>query len=579
MPTTAELERIEALVARLLPLSTKRRGELIEAEEWNLLVGALLEIGRAALELGEGGAVPDHAHPDQVGIGWLDPRLRELLSGGGALNDTSVSLINLRRDLTGVVSRLDLSDSAVADVRSKVNQVSTQVLQRDSDLDRLDRKVIGAAESRADVADLRLDLDSIRGQVDVAVKVSSQLEVGGAPLDVQGLLGRVATLEQLRDGLTRADGALLNAAEFDRQVAELKASLVTQDVLTSSLAALRVDVLDHRGGGVGGVDRDQLLADARAAAAETSAASVDSLGSQLRAEMTDRLGSIEPLVGREVERATRGLTDSVLADVEGILRVRLQEQAMELGGRVDATLEQRLGELKETVGSELDAVRERLGAQVSDMLRSELDRQLGRALDDISGRLHSVEESVDELRQRGIRDEFDRDALATELAQAVRDQDTARGSLRDELVGRMTALSDGLPAVVTAAVDNAQATTRSELNARVDAMRRDLQGELAQVARDQATTEVQVLSTNIRSDLQGVIRQEVDASMATLRDQVRTDVHRLQTRVAGLVTDEVTRATAGIPDRVRAEFESFRPELDRTIDASIGTRLNRPPIR
>ena len=41
MPTTAELERIEALVARMLPLSTKRRGELIEAEEWNLLVGAL----------------------------------------------------------------------------------------------------------------------------------------------------------------------------------------------------------------------------------------------------------------------------------------------------------------------------------------------------------------------------------------------------------------------------------------------------------------------------------------------------------------------------------------------------------
>jgi hypothetical protein len=579
MPTSAELERIEALIGRLLPLSTKRRGELIEAEEWNLLVGALLEIGRAALEVGADEVVPDHAHPDQVGIGWLDPRLRELLTGGGPLNDTAVSLVNLRRDLTGVVSRLDLADSAVADVRSKVNLVSTQVLQRESDLDRLDRKVIGAAESRADVADLRLDLDSIRSQVDVAVKVSSQLEVGGAPLDVQALLGRVRTLEQLRDSLTRADGALLDAAEFDRQVADLKTSLVTQDVLTSSLAALRDDVLDRTGGGAGGIDRDQLLADARAAAAETSAASVDSLGSQLRAELAGRLDGIEPLVSREVERATQGLADSILADAQETLGVRFEEQARELGARVDSTLDQRLGELKETVGSELEAVRERIGAQVGEMMRSELDAQLGRALEGISGRLQNVEQSVDELRRRGITDEIARDALATQLAQVVREQEASRSSLRDELLGRMTALSDGLPVIVTAAVDDAQAATRSELNARVDAMRRDLQGELAQVARDQATTEVQVLSTTIRSDLQGVIRQEVDASMATLRDQVRTDVGALQTRVAGLVADEVTRQTAGIPERVRAEFDAFRPELDRTIDASIRTRLDRPPIR
>ena len=574
MPTTAELERIQALVTRLLPLSSKRRGELIEAEEWNLIVGALLEIGRATLDLGEGGTVPDHAHPDQVGIGWLDPRLRELVSGSGPITDTSVSLVNLRRDLTGVVSRLDLADSAVADVRSKVNQVSTVVLQRESDLDRLDRKVLGAAESRADVADLRLDLDSIRGQVDVAVKVSSQLEVGGAPLDVQALVGRVGTLEQMREQLTRVDGGLLSAAEFDRQVADLKASLVTQDVLTRSLAELRDDVLGQRGGGF---DRDLLLADARAAATETSAASVDTLGSQLRAELANRFGGVEPLVSREVERATSGLTDSILADVEGTVRIRLDEQARELGASVDATLDRRLGELDERIGSELSAVRERLGAQVGDMLRSELDRQLGRALEDVSGRLRGVEESVDELRQRNLRIEVDRDVLTTQIAQVVRDEEVARASLRDQLEGRLTQVADGLPAIVTAAVDEVQAATRSEMNARVDAMRRDLQGELAQVARDQATTEVQVLSTNIRSDLQGVIRQEVDASMATLRDQVRTEITGLQTRVAGLVTDEVTRATAGIPERVRAEFDAFRPELDRTIEASIGTRLNRPP--
>lgn len=575
MPTTAELERIEALVTRLLPLSSKRRGELIEAAEWNVLVGALLEIGRATLDLGAAGAVPDHAHPDQVAIGWLDPRLRELVSGGGGLNDASVDLVNLRRDLAGVLSRLDVADSAVADVRSKVNLVSTQVIQRESDLDRLDRKVIGAAESRTDVADLRLDLDAIRHQVDIAVKVSSQLQVGGAPLDVQALLGRVTSLERLRDQLTRTDGAILDAGEFDRQVADLKASLVTQEVLTASLAQLRDDVLDQRGV----VDRDQLLADARAAAIEASAGSIDALGSQVRAEMADRFGGIEPLVVREVDRATRELTDSIDADLEGTLTARFAEQATQVGAQVDATLDQRLGELREAVGSELSAVRERLDAQVDDLVRSQLDRQLSRALGEISDRLQTVEESVVELRQRNLRIEAFQESLATQLVQAVRDQDIARTSLREELDGRLTQLVDGLPATVTAAVDAAQAATRSEMDARVDALGRDLQGRLAQVARDQATTEVQVLSTSIRGELQGVIRQEVDASMATLRDQVRTEITGLQTRVAGLVTDEVTRATAGIPDRVRVEFEAFRPELERSIDASITTRLNRPPIR
>ena len=83
MPTVAQLDRLKALVDRLTPLTQIQRGELIRAQDWNDVVGMLLEVARAVLaEDAAEQTVPPHEHPDQVKSSWLDPSLRAIMERG-----------------------------------------------------------------------------------------------------------------------------------------------------------------------------------------------------------------------------------------------------------------------------------------------------------------------------------------------------------------------------------------------------------------------------------------------------------------------------------------------------------------
>ena len=77
MPTVAELERLQALVGQLVPLAETQRGELIRAQDWNTVVGALIEVARATLSADATETVPPHEHPDQVRPGCPASRRRD----------------------------------------------------------------------------------------------------------------------------------------------------------------------------------------------------------------------------------------------------------------------------------------------------------------------------------------------------------------------------------------------------------------------------------------------------------------------------------------------------------------------
>ena len=50
MPTVAELQRLDALVNHLTPLAQVAQGELIRAQDWNDVVGTVIELARAELD-------------------------------------------------------------------------------------------------------------------------------------------------------------------------------------------------------------------------------------------------------------------------------------------------------------------------------------------------------------------------------------------------------------------------------------------------------------------------------------------------------------------------------------------------
>lgn len=570
MPSAAEIERLRALVARLTPLSTKQRGELIAADDWNLLVGALIEVGRATLGTGAAETVAPHEHADQVGIGWLDPRVRQLVTGGG-VKDPAVEteFIKLRRDLSGLTSRIDRVGTDLDHSRARLDQIATNDLTREALLTSLNRKVLGAADDRGDIADLRSTLRTLQTEVGRAVQVGTQLEVDGQPVDIPALVQRVSAVETLRDRLTQPSGELLDASALEVRLLELQTSLVTQGQLTEAIGEVREDAT------AGGLDMEAVLDAARLAGHESATAATEVLAHDLRAEVNSRLEGIEPVVTAEVGRATESLRDEVLNAARA-------ETLAAVDGARDAVREQLTALVEERLAVTTDQLDQRL-AGVTDLVQVKVDRQVESRL---SGELVDLNGRIDELQGAVVRlDEQVRvstsaiEDLDLRLVTARREEDAARARLRVEMLERVDAVEGQIDPRINAAIDGARAILRTDLEATVAAARRDLEVRLAQVAREAAATEVQVLSTSIRTDVQSLIRQEIDVSLAEMRTQISGELTALQTRVAGMVSTEVARATADIPRLVNAEFESFKPELIRSSTTTISTTpVLRPPI-
>ena len=113
MPTVAELERLRALIERLIPLARAQRGELIRAQDWNEVVGAVIEVARAAYaESDHEAGIPPHEHPDQVKISWLEPALRALIERG-PLADPAAA---------GKLEDLNRRESRLSDLLTKVER-------------------------------------------------------------------------------------------------------------------------------------------------------------------------------------------------------------------------------------------------------------------------------------------------------------------------------------------------------------------------------------------------------------------------------------------------------------------------
>lgn len=566
MPTVAELERLEALIGRLISLSDKQRGELIAAGDWNVLVGALIEIGRAALGSEDDNVVLPHDHVDQVSIGWLDPRVRQLVTGGGVKDPAAeVSFGKLRRDLTNLTTRVDEVGIEIKAARTRVETVATKDLAREAEVSRLNRKVLGAADDRGDIADMRTTLHTLETEVARAVEVGALLEANGQTIDIPGLVNRVAAVEELRERLTQPNGELLDANSFEIRLQQLQTSFVTEDDLTEAIDSVRTDI------DTGGFDLAAVLEEARGAGREVATAAVGTAVTDLQSSISSRFADIEASIPAAVETATASVRDDVVATTRGDITIAVNDLDASVRADLSAVIDERAAATAQVVEDRLAELPEVVGSQVA----QQLDSRLADALGDVTGRVDRVQASVSDLDGR-ITANGQAISVATTSFEAGRREDAeSRATLRAEMFDRITSVEDRIEPRLVLAIDEARAALRTELDTSVAAARRDMEASLAAAARQAAATEVQVLGASIRTDLQSIVRQEIDANRATIRADIATEIDGLQRRVAGMVATEVTRVTADLPSLVSREFESFRPEIDRIIDG----RVNRPPIR
>ena len=590
MATVAELERLAALTNRLVPLADMRQGTLIRADDWNLLVGAVLELARAVLAEESGGTVGDHEHVEEIDIGWLTPRLRALIEQGGLADPVSTRrLTTIERDGQKLKTQVDLLQSELDKIRVNLNDVKIRDIGRTSDFTILRRKFEAQSDVREEVLDLRATLGTIQENIGRALEVGDSLTVDGELPNFDELFSRVSGLEALRQRLTNPDGTLLDASTLAIRLAELQGTFVTQDQLDDALDDVRTrppqDLIDRLT-----VDLQSVMDGRLATAREEQRAEFDQrytrqeqldqrlndLTTQVRTETISRVDTLrgelmqqfvtqnglesrldgfgrdqENVLGQLVQRQLtsrldelmgsldqRYLTDATLSQRLGSFGTALQRQIIEavrgdMEARVVATLEGR--------GRELFISNEQYNAEQRDVRRQleELSRRVSSPIDDLLPQLAQRFATLEVLNERVTPLENRTITVPDEVIQ--RHVDVAVERVVGDLDARLNAL-DGLESRLSSTMSNQINTLRQELS---------------RVAQQAVATQV----------------QGIQNSLATLQGQVVA----LNTRIDRGIRDEVTTHLRDATAALQAEFNtikqtvarlSLRPNLDPAVGPS-----------
>ncbi|CRZ14807.1 hypothetical protein [Mycolicibacterium neworleansense] len=478
MASVADIERLKALTDRLLPLSSRARGEVIAAADWNTVVGALLEVARAVVADGTETAVPAHDHPDQVTLGWLDPRLRTLIEGGPLSDPVAAARVtSIERQAALVSGRLDEVNREVRDLRTVTSRQETNDLDRASALTVLSRTVSGMKDPRNEIAALRSSLDAIGATVSAV----SSFATGLGDITPAALLDGLNQVDQLRQRLTTPTGSLLDAAEFERRLTELQTTLVTEQELT--------DAIKSRPARLTAAVKAELLEETRVTAQRQAEDSARTLTEAMQVQLGTRID--------EVTQSAVQAARSAAADFRGELQATITTDLTELirQGQTasDATLTER-------VDAAASALRSAVDQRITE-LQGSLDDRVSAAITAARPELLAAFTATVDDRIRGLTQQLS----------------TFQVGL-DEIQVGLNATNTELAAVqqrTNATLDSRDAALRAEMATE----RRRVDGQLADMQR-----QIPPRST-------GITREEMLLELNRNNDQLRSEMTRLTTRV------------------------------------------------
>ena len=496
MPTTAEIERLKALVDRLLPLSARGRGEVISADDWNTVVGALLEVARSVVESGAERDIPAHDHPDQVQLGWLDPRVRSLLERGPLDDPVTIGRLNaVQRGVTAATERTEALAAEVRAVRNSTGRVEVSDLDREATITRLTRRVDGLADAREDVTALRGSLDAIRGDL---TTVSTFAE-GFSNVTPAELLASMGAVEDLRSRLTTVTGALLDASEFERRLTELSTTLVTEQELSEAISGVRTRLPDDL--------RANILEEVRVAATHQAEESNTTLSERLQAQIAERLGEVEATATRAATEAAGQFRNSLRTELHDALQQELSNAITTGDAGVSADLRRAIASSAAALEGVIDQRTTALEAGVRDRVRAEIARvqpeltatisaTVAGSLTEVSGRVSRAEATMGELRRTLT-------AAVTDVA-ATSERSTAE--VRAELERGMRRVTAQLADAQTALGESLRAELASERQ-RVDRALDAVRGEIPRglVTRDELLATLGSETTRLRTEFASTI--------------------------------------------------------------------------
>lgn len=564
MPTIAKLERLEALVGRLEPLAEKTRGELIEAPHWNALVDSVIEVARSVLAEDKTEVVPEHEHSDQVGLGWLDSKLRGLVLEGGLTDPGEESrLSKLARDMKGITNQLEELELSISQLKSDLNGISTRDLLRESDMTTVSRKIDGITDARDEVATLRKTLRTLETDVKQAVEFGQTVTRDGELINVAELVTRVERVEELRAQFTTGQGTLFSANEFERRLVELQNTLVTEEELDKVLETVRKQVGDDL--------RSSVTEETREIANKATGDALTPMRNELLDQINTRFDSMDSTIDTRVADSASDLSANLGNTLRKETDAEIARQIGALKGELTGESQTRFDDFSGKFDETFSSFRNEMDTKIADDIKTQLDAPLK----DMEGRLRESESRAADLAGKADENQASIEANATRIEKTRLELLAADTAARNNTSKQLETLERTINDNLASQTEELRQTLKEELTLSLDGQIRDLESRLTKTSRDAARVESKLLANELRADVNDIIQNQVGVLRTDLETSIDKRFERNNSRLNGLVNEEVSRATSDLDKRIRNEIEVVEAERRRSSSDTTTTRNTR----
>lgn len=504
MSTVFELERLRALVERLRPLALVQRGDVIRADNWNVVVESLIELARAVTTLESEGNVPPHDHPSEVSINWLDDKLRALLERGPLSDPVAVTRVaQVEKRATQLGGDLASVDEKIKGLRERLDEAITRDLVRENSVVRVTKKVDGIADAREDVLALRQTMDTIRVDLTDVIELRGRLQINGRPVDMQAFNTRVVELERVRERLTMPNGQLLDAITVEQRLQEVENKFIRRDELN--------DILDGRKGQLSADDFGRIQSTLGSRLAADLDTMVKKNEERMRAEFNNRFADVDQIVSRVVSDSISSVQKSIAETLRGDFNKLMEDRTRNLQAEFDG----RVRGLRDELGLSIDRTKMELSEQFEGMRKEfpELQKGLSRAE-------AAAAMSVAELEKK----------LAAQL-------EAERGRTDTRFTAEAAAADKRAQDRIVQSQKESDTRTQSAIDKALNSSTESTR----QIAAQEVAAGLRKFEGTLDTRIQAGVRENIDAFVEKAVDRQMVDVEK---RLRVTVSDEVKRVVA-----------------------------------
>lgn len=537
------------LSERLLPLRGKRRGDPIQADDWNTVVQACLSIlemvqneaetARARLEANF--ARREHDHIGEVSLSWLDPEMQQRI--GSAVDAAGRGVVaTLEKRVEALDAQVKALEASNAALESRLDRLGASDVDRTLTIRNLGERVKAFGDFDGRLATLSTSVATLSPKIDDVFKLREALtDEQGNTIKLLDLRTDVKKLKHLGSQLTGIDGNPVRITDLQQQIRDLRDAAGIGQGLEPRLAVLSSDIETRLNSRFEGNVRDlrtTLVTDQETRITNSVSVKVSEVAAAQNTTINTRLGAIEQSV-------TQAVSTSVLGTVRANLETRgraIDEKLATVGALVNTAVLSARPDIEKSVRD-----------TVTPSVLQEVRTAVAAADTRLNDKVRTIETTVTTLRNR----------LPADIDTSVRElTDTAKTEILVTVDTRVTDARASILATIPNTAKDAANGIIGNLDARISTAVTAMVGDLdarVSTAVGAATINLPVLVTQAaKAEVDKLdVPALVSRSTAQAEQRITTTVaQRFEVEQANR-TDAINRTVISLRGEMAARV--FRP--------------------